>query len=68
MATSTASSATARRRSICLAGALIAQEAGIEIRALDGGPFEESIDGGAGDRSFVAAHPKALPGLLALVS
>lgn len=50
------------------AGALIAQEAGIEIRALDGGPFEESIDGGAGDRSFVAAHPKALPGLLALVS
>ncbi|NUS03194.1 MAG: inositol monophosphatase [Nonomuraea sp.] len=49
------------------AGALLAQEAGIEIRALDGGPFEESIDGSADDRSFVAAHPRALPGLLALL-
>ncbi|MDA0638759.1 inositol monophosphatase [Nonomuraea sp. MCN248] len=49
------------------AGALLAQEAGIEIRALDGGPFDERIDGAADDRSFVAAHPKALPGLLALV-
>jgi myo-inositol-1(or 4)-monophosphatase len=49
------------------AGALLAQEAGIEIRALDGGPFEESIDGSAEDRSFVAAHPRALPGLLALL-
>ncbi|MGI5270889.1 inositol monophosphatase family protein [Nonomuraea sp. CA-218870] len=49
------------------AGALLAQEAGIEIRALDGGPFDERIDGAADDRSFVAAHPKALPGLLALL-
>lgn len=49
------------------AGALIAREAGIEIRALDGGPFEETIDGPAENRSFVAAHPKALPGLLALL-
>ncbi|MFG1944458.1 inositol monophosphatase family protein [Nonomuraea sp. NPDC048826] len=49
------------------AGALIAQEAGIEIRALDGGPFDDRIDGAADDRSFVAAHPKALPGLLALL-
>ncbi|MEV0592237.1 inositol monophosphatase family protein [Nonomuraea cavernae] len=49
------------------AGALIAREAGIEIRALDGGPFEEGIDGTADDRSFVAAHPHALPALLALI-
>ncbi|MEV4395461.1 inositol monophosphatase family protein [Nonomuraea sp. NPDC049607] len=49
------------------AGALLAQEAGIEIRALDGGPFEESIDGSAEDRSFVAAHPRALPGLMSLL-
>ncbi|WP_336204931.1 inositol monophosphatase family protein [Nonomuraea sp. LPB2021202275-12-8] len=50
------------------AGALIAREAGVEIRALDGGPFEEGIGGTAEDRSFVAAHPEAMPGLLALVS
>jgi len=49
------------------AGALIAREAGIEIRALDGGPFRDDIDGTAEDRSFVAAHPDALPGLLSLV-
>ncbi|MBB6343880.1 inositol monophosphatase family protein [Nonomuraea muscovyensis] len=49
------------------AGALLAREAGIEIRALDGGPFEDRFDGTADDRSFVAAHPRALPGLLALV-
>ncbi|MFG1701962.1 inositol monophosphatase family protein [Nonomuraea sp. M3C6] len=49
------------------AGALLAREAGIEIRALDGGPFEEGIDGTAEDRSFVAAHPRAVPGLLALL-
>ncbi|MEV4572093.1 inositol monophosphatase family protein [Nonomuraea jabiensis] len=49
------------------AGALLALEAGIEIRALDGGPFEECIDGTADDRSFVAAHPRAVPGLLALL-
>ncbi|MER6947754.1 inositol monophosphatase family protein [Nonomuraea sp. NPDC000554] len=49
------------------AGALIAQEAGVEIRALDGGAFEENIDGTAEDRSFVAAHPRALPHLLDLL-
>ncbi|MEV4171505.1 MULTISPECIES: inositol monophosphatase family protein [unclassified Nonomuraea] len=49
------------------AGALLAQEAGIEIRALDGGPYDECIDAPAGERSFVAAHPRALPGLLALL-
>lgn len=49
------------------AGALIAQEAGIELRALDGAPFDERINGAAEDRSFVAAHPAALPALLDLV-
>ncbi|WP_327085720.1 inositol monophosphatase [Nonomuraea sp. NBC_01738] len=46
------------------AGALIAREAGIEIRALDGSPFDERVDGQADDRSFVAAHPRLLPSLL----
>jgi myo-inositol-1(or 4)-monophosphatase len=49
------------------AGALLAQEAGIEIRALDGGPYEECIEGPGEQRSFVAAHPRAIPGLLAFV-
>jgi myo-inositol-1(or 4)-monophosphatase len=49
------------------AGALLALEAGIEIRALDGGPFETCIDAPAERRSFVAAHPRAIPGLLSLV-
>ncbi|HUR05722.1 MAG TPA: inositol monophosphatase [Nonomuraea sp.] len=49
------------------AGALIAREAGIEIRALDGGPFEEGFDGTPDDRSFVATHPSAMPGLLDLL-
>jgi myo-inositol-1(or 4)-monophosphatase len=49
------------------AGALIAQEAGIEIRALDGGPFEDNIEGTVEDRSFVAAHPEAMQALLSLV-
>ncbi|MFI6598562.1 inositol monophosphatase family protein [Nonomuraea sp. NPDC050536] len=49
------------------AGALIAQEAGLEIRALDGGPFEERIDGTPDDRSFVAAHPAGLDAVLRLV-
>ncbi|GAA2207013.1 inositol monophosphatase family protein [Nonomuraea monospora] len=49
------------------AGALLAQEAGIEIRRLDGGPYEECVDGPGDERSFVAAHPRALPGLLSLL-
>ncbi|MFD1539951.1 inositol monophosphatase family protein [Nonomuraea guangzhouensis] len=49
------------------AGALIAREAGIEIRALDGGPFEDGFDGTPEDRSFVATHPSAMPGLLDLL-
>ncbi|MEV4798986.1 inositol monophosphatase family protein [Nonomuraea sp. NPDC049421] len=49
------------------AGALLAQEAGIEIRALDGGPYDECVRGASDVRSYVAAHPSALPGLLALL-
>ncbi|MCF6474796.1 inositol monophosphatase [Nonomuraea sp. MG754425] len=49
------------------AGALLAREAGIEIRGLDGGPYEECVDGPGEVRSFVAAHPRALPGLLSLL-
>jgi myo-inositol-1(or 4)-monophosphatase len=49
------------------AGALLAVEAGIEIRTLDGRPFEACMDAPAEQRSFVAAHPRALPGLLALL-
>ncbi|MEW9548544.1 inositol monophosphatase [Nonomuraea sp. NPDC050783] len=49
------------------AGVLLAREAGIEIRALDGGPFEACIDAPAERRSFVAAHPRAIPGLLGLL-
>ncbi|MFE0146686.1 inositol monophosphatase family protein [Nonomuraea sp. NPDC059007] len=50
------------------AGALIAQEAGMEIRALDGSPFDENVNGTAADRSFVAAHPDTLPTLLPLLT
>lgn len=49
------------------AGALLAQEAGMEIRALDGGPFPEGFEGPPQDRSFVAGPPEAIPSLLALV-
>ncbi|HEX4812448.1 MAG TPA: inositol monophosphatase [Nonomuraea sp.] len=49
------------------AGALLAQESGIEITTLDGRPFEACIDAPAEERSFVAAHPRAVPGLLDLL-
>lgn len=49
------------------AGHLIAQEAGIMIRALDGSPFDEHVDVSEHDRSFVAAHPEVIHELLALV-
>ncbi|MEV0820497.1 inositol monophosphatase family protein [Nonomuraea rubra] len=49
------------------AGALLAQEAGIEIRGLDGGPYEECVDAPGDERSFVAAHPRAMPGLLSFL-
>ncbi|MEU6425148.1 inositol monophosphatase [Microbispora sp. NPDC046973] len=50
------------------AGALIAREAGVEIRGLDGGPFEASAEGRPEDRSFVAAPPALVGDLLDLVA
>ncbi|MEZ0071762.1 hypothetical protein [Planotetraspora sp. GP83] len=50
------------------AGALIAREAGVEIRRLDGGLFEASGDGPPEDRSFVAAPPALIGGLIDLVA
>lgn len=49
------------------AGSLIAQEAGIMVRGLDGSLFDERIDIPEDDRSFVAGRPEAIPDLLALV-
>lgn len=48
------------------AGSLIAREAGLVVHGFDGAPFDERI-GLAHDRSFVAGHPRAIPGLLELV-
>lgn len=50
------------------AGALLALEAGVEIRGLDGGPFEASAEGPPEDRSFVAAPPALVGDLLDLVA
>jgi len=49
------------------AGSLIAQEAGITMRTLDGSPFDEHVDIPEDDRSFVAGRPEAINELLALV-
>lgn len=49
------------------AGSLIASEAGIDIRALDGQPFDERI-GTTSWPSFVAGHPDRIAGLLELVA
>ncbi|HKS46791.1 MAG TPA: inositol monophosphatase [Amycolatopsis sp.] len=48
------------------AGSLIAREAGIAVYGFDGEPFDDRIDL-PNDRSFVAGHPQAIPGLLDLV-
>ncbi len=48
------------------AGSLVAAEAGLSIRALDGGPFDEIVAETA-ERSFVAGHPDRIPELLELV-
>ncbi|HET8662593.1 MAG TPA: inositol monophosphatase [Micromonosporaceae bacterium] len=48
------------------AGSLVAAEAGLAVRALDGGPFDESLAQTA-ERSFVAGHPSRIPELLELV-
>jgi myo-inositol-1(or 4)-monophosphatase len=50
------------------AGALIAQEAGIAIRALDGALFRGRLGTPTADRSFVAARPEMIAGLLTVVS
>ncbi|MFC5724000.1 inositol monophosphatase family protein [Streptomyces gamaensis] len=49
------------------AGALLAREAGVEIRALDGGRFRCGLAGPDTDRSFVAGRPQDMPYLLELV-
>jgi myo-inositol-1(or 4)-monophosphatase len=48
------------------AGSLVAEEAGLVIRALDGGPFEDRVAENA-ERSFVAGHQDRIPELLELV-
>ncbi|MFD8995516.1 inositol monophosphatase family protein [Streptomyces abikoensis] len=50
------------------AGALLAAEAGLAIRALDGGAFHGGVGGPDTDRSFVAGRPEVLPSLLELVA
>jgi myo-inositol-1(or 4)-monophosphatase len=50
------------------AGALIAMEAGIEIRRFDGRPFDDRIGLAAQDRSFVAGHPGNIGRLTRLVT
>lgn len=49
------------------AGALIASEAGAEIRTLDGEPFTGRIGQPPEERSFVAGRPAAIGSLLELV-
>jgi myo-inositol-1(or 4)-monophosphatase len=49
------------------AGSLIAQEAGIVVRGLDGSVFDERIDRPEKERSFVAGRPEAILDLLALI-
>jgi myo-inositol-1(or 4)-monophosphatase len=48
------------------AGSLVAEEAGLVIRALDGGPFEDGVAENA-ERSFVAGPEDRIPELLELV-
>ncbi len=50
------------------AGALIAMEAGLTIRGLDGRPFDDRIGQRDEDRSFVASHPGNIERLLKLVA
>ncbi|GHG53326.1 inositol monophosphatase family protein [Streptomyces griseocarneus] len=50
------------------AGALLAAEAGLEIRALDGGAFRGGVGGPDTDRSFVAGRPEDMPYLLGLLT
>ncbi|MGW7384297.1 inositol monophosphatase family protein [Streptomyces sp. NPDC054794] len=50
------------------AGALLAREAGVVVRHLDGGEFDGGFSGPDTGRSFVAGRPEVLPHLLDLVS
>ncbi|WP_069774036.1 inositol monophosphatase [Streptomyces sp. LUP30] len=50
------------------AGALLAREAGVLLRRLDGGEFTVGFTGPDTDRSFVAGRPEMLPSLLDLVA
>jgi myo-inositol-1(or 4)-monophosphatase len=50
------------------AGALIAEEAGIVIKTLDGAEFPGRLGEPAQSRSFVAARPEVIVSLLALVA
>ncbi|MFF2952945.1 inositol monophosphatase family protein [Kitasatospora sp. NPDC057965] len=50
------------------AGCLLATEAGLEVRTLDGGPFSARIGRPDTARSYVAARPEVLPYLLDLVA
>ncbi len=50
------------------AGALLAAEAGVQIRALDGSAFRWRTGGADTGRSFVAGRPDVLPDLLDLVA
>jgi myo-inositol-1(or 4)-monophosphatase len=49
-------------------GVLLAAEAGLAIRALDGGAFRGGVTGPDTDRSFVAGRPQDIPRLLDLVA
>jgi myo-inositol-1(or 4)-monophosphatase len=46
------------------AGTILAREAGVQIRELDGSDFDEHIDGALAPRSFVAARPDVIDDLL----
>ncbi|WP_328957904.1 inositol monophosphatase [Kitasatospora purpeofusca] len=50
------------------AGCLLATEAGVEVRGLDGGPFSPRTGQPETARSFVAGRPELLPYLLDLVA
>ncbi|MER5355298.1 inositol monophosphatase [Kitasatospora sp. NPDC002551] len=50
------------------AGGLLATEAGLDVRALDGGPFSARIGRPDTARSYVAGRPELLPSLLDLVA
>ncbi len=50
------------------AGALIAAEAGIAVRGLDGGPFDDRLGQPEADHSFLAGHPANIGRLTRLVA